>query len=166
MKVCGKCGVENPLTDYRFAYDRNRDKRWLGNVCRVCRRKQANKSYDRNREYRREYTRLNYKKNYLLNPLKYKIKKGELKMKWKREVMTHYGGGKAQCVICGFDNLDALCLDHINDDAWKDRKPREGGGIQFYLKIRKRGYPSGYQTLCANHNMIKEIERLRRKRGY
>lgn len=66
--------------------------------------------------------------------------------------------------MCGFDDIHALCLDHINDDGGEHRKATSGyrmGGTNFYKYIRKYGYPSNLQVLCANHNLIKEIMRKR-----
>ena len=87
----------------------------------------------------------------------------------KIDVLTHYGNGKCACVKCGFDNLDALCLDHINDDGYKSRNPKyssrsNASGIHFYYKLRKGGFPSGYQTLCANCNQIKWVNLCRERR--
>jgi 5-methylcytosine-specific restriction endonuclease McrA len=73
----------------------------------------------------------------------------------KREVLTHYGNGKLACVKCGFDDLRALTLDHIVPVG--DNKHRVTG-MMFYPKLLKLGFPEGYQTLCANCQMIKMFE--------
>ena len=65
-------------------------------------------------------------------------------------------GGK--CVKCGFDDVRALQIDHINGGGQKEHKMfRE----QYYLKIEKKILEGSkeYQCLCANHNWIKRYER-------
>lgn len=83
----------------------------------------------------------------------------------KREVLTFYGNGKCACVKCGFDNIDALHLDHINDDGYRDRQRVAGyrSSGKWYFRFKKE-YPTGYQTLCANCNQIKRIEYCRQHR--
>jgi len=77
----------------------------------------------------------------------------------KRMVLSYYGNGKVACVKCGFDNMHALSIDHING--------REGKGriVSFYYWLIRNGYPEGYQTLCMNCQWIKRYEcnELRRK---
>lgn len=77
----------------------------------------------------------------------------------RSEVLTYYGGGKLACVRCGFDNIKALSIDHINGDGskgvgWKKRK----AGKSFYRLLRRQGYPKGYQTLCMNCQYLKRFE--------
>lgn len=83
----------------------------------------------------------------------------------KLEALSHYGkDGKLQCCWpdCNITDIDMLNLDHVNDDGAEDRKQCSGaGGMNLCIRLRKQGYPSGYQTLCANHNWKKEIMRRR-----
>ena len=86
-----------------------------------------------------------------------------LNLKTKQAVLTHYGpNGVLRCSWDGCDitDLDMLTLDHINNDGHVERKgqtTRRGGGVALYGSLRKEGYPSGYQTLCCNHQMKKEL---------
>lgn len=73
----------------------------------------------------------------------------------RQEIFNRYGDS---CAICGFSDKRALHLDHINNDGYKDRKDGQRGGVSFYLKLKKNGYPDGYQILCANCNTIKQWE--------
>jgi hypothetical protein len=59
-----------------------------------------------------------------------------------------------------------LSLDHINNDGALDRKngSRGGGGIATYQRVRKQGFPDGFQTLCHNHQWKKELMRRRELR--
>jgi hypothetical protein len=81
------------------------------------------------------------------------------KLKVKTNVMTHYGNGKCACVRCGFDDIRALSIDHINGKGNKQRKETgKNGGGSGYIWLIKNNYPEGYQTLCMNCQFIKSIE--------
>jgi len=86
------------------------------------------------------------------------------RVRTKIEVLTHYGNGKLACVKCGFSDIRALCLDHINGGGTQDRKREASsgrgyvlGGSGLYSRLKVKGYPEGYQTLCSNCNAIKMI---------
>ena len=94
----------------------------------------------------------------------------------KRHIMTHYGGGKAVCVLCGVDNLDCLTIDHINGKGGEERKSglyrkpvskgqHQPGGTQCYKWLMTNGYPEGYRTLCMNCQLITYAEKRRKKQG-
>lgn len=79
----------------------------------------------------------------------------------KREVLAHYSpDGIPQCTECGIADIDVLCLDHINNDGAKQRQLTRGGRIPYNI-IKQQGFPEGFQTLCANCNLKKELERKR-----
>jgi hypothetical protein len=90
--------------------------------------------------------------------------------KLKERVLLHYGNGKIECAYCGFDNIDALCIDHINNDGAEHRKKAgissRGGvsGFSTFAALLRDKMPEGLQVLCANCNMIKELKRKREKR--
>ena len=65
-------------------------------------------------------------------------------------------GGK--CVRCGFGDIRALQIDHIDGDGAKDRKDRKMNQWMFYKSIAEHGGQGKYQCLCANCNQIKKIE--------
>ena len=81
----------------------------------------------------------------------------------KATVLTHYGKGKLACVFCGFDDIRALSIDHINSKGNEERreiKPQRWQrftGVEFYRWLKKNNYPEGYQTLCMNCQWIKRI---------
>jgi hypothetical protein len=80
----------------------------------------------------------------------------------KHKILDRYG--KA-CMQCGFDDIRALQLDHIEDNGAEERKSLGGqkvSGANFYLYLIKQGLPDGYQTLCANCNNIKQWDRVKR----
>ena len=57
-----------------------------------------------------------------------------------------------KCAICGFSNIFALQLDHINGGGNRERKKLKSA-TSIYLKALK--HPENYQILCANCNWIK-----------
>jgi 5-methylcytosine-specific restriction endonuclease McrA len=65
----------------------------------------------------------------------------------KEAVIYYYGGC---CAECGFADLRALELHHINYDGKENRVS--------YGQIVKKGYPDGLQLLCANCHKIAHSE--------
>lgn len=87
----------------------------------------------------------------------------------KLAILSHYGvAGKCQCCWpdCAVTDIDMLSLDHVDNDGNVKRK-ESGilGGYPLYVKLRKDGYPEGFQTLCLNHQMKKAIVLLRQTKG-
>ena len=66
--------------------------------------------------------------------------------------LTWYGNGKLACIWCGYDQLPALSLDHVNDTGYKETR---GSGWNLYKKLITEGFPFGYQTLCMNCQYLK-----------
>jgi len=81
----------------------------------------------------------------------------------KYEALKHYSqNGTPQCVCCGIDDIDILCLDHINNNGSEEiRKYGLYGSTKLYLRLKRSNYSEGYQTLCMNCNWKKEILRRR-----
>jgi len=82
----------------------------------------------------------------------------------KIETLSHYGKrGRPQCCWrnCNIVDIDMLSLDHVENDGAKARKGRNKGGVCWYSELRKNKFPKGFQTLCFNHQMKKEILKRR-----
>jgi hypothetical protein len=76
----------------------------------------------------------------------------------KTFVLSRYGQeGKCVCVKCGFTNISALSIDHINGNGTEHRK-EVGRGEAFYSWLIKNNFPEGYQTLCMNCQFVKAAE--------
>jgi hypothetical protein len=74
-----------------------------------------------------------------------------LRERTKREVFEAYGG--VICACCGEDNIGFLTIDHINNDGGgRNRGPSQNGSM-LYHRLKKEGYPPGYQVLCYNCNI-------------
>jgi hypothetical protein len=82
----------------------------------------------------------------------------ERNKKWKIEVLTHYGNGVLACVKCGFTDIRALTIDHINNDGYAHRKTLGLSGRGFYYWLKRENFPEGFQTLCMNCQFIKREE--------
>lgn len=79
--------------------------------------------------------------------------------------LTYYGkSGKLLCCArgCRVSDIQMLTLDHINNNGKQERESTGKLGWMFYEWLRSKGFPSGYQTLCANHQIKKEFERRRK----
>jgi hypothetical protein len=98
-------------------------------------------------EHREAYRRQWYKENRTIKLAQSK----QLKLNYKIQVLTHYGNGKCICLWCGYDQLAALTLDHINNDGYKESR----SGHELYRWLMKQNYPAGYQTLCMNCQYLK-----------
>jgi hypothetical protein len=73
------------------------------------------------------------------------------RQKVRDETFAAYGGYVCRC--CGETERVFLSLDHINNDGNIDR--RRFGGPDIYWRVRKLGFPPGYQVLCFNCNWAK-----------
>lgn len=73
--------------------------------------------------------------------------------KLKLDCFNAYGG--PVCTTCGAWDIDNLELHHPDGDGNKDRAERLGrglrspGGWNFYLALKRAGYPPGYEVKCT-----------------
>jgi len=102
------------------------------------------------------------KRYYWANKEKCKLSKQRSNEKLKKEVLTHYSLGELKCAKCNETDIMVLCIDHINGKGEEHRKSMGViGGIAFYRKLKNLNYPDGFQVLCANCNLKKEIMKHR-----
>ena len=80
----------------------------------------------------------------------------------KRKVLTHYSSFPPVCIRCGYTDIRALSIDHINGGGNQERKALFGsihsGGRNFYAWLIENHYPDGYQVLCMNCQWLKRVE--------
>ena len=130
-----------------------------------------------NKKYHAKYRRDNIEKRRKWNREwieknrnRYNASKSKYKEKLKIETMMHYAGGKPECKLCGIDDIDILCLDHINDNGAEHRRSLSisgkghSGGHRIYEVLRRDGYPEGLQVLCANCNLKKSMIKIKEKK--
>ena len=121
------------------------------------------------RERRKEWVRQwrktpEYKANLdtYLQEKRLRSKRGRAKV--KKAVFMHYSNNKMECARCGYNNIDALCLDHIDNNGHYERNVlKTGGGSHFYQWLKNHNFPSGYQILCHNCNYLKQVEHLKNR---
>jgi hypothetical protein len=133
------------------------------------------KDKEKNAVYQKKYAdanrekRAKWNKDWIeKNRDRYNNAKAEYRFKLKVDVISQYTDGKMCCQICGYDkDIDALCLDHINDDGAEHRKQLgissrgNSNGTTIYERIKANGLIDGLQVLCFNCNTIKELQRKR-----
>jgi hypothetical protein len=141
-------------------YEHNKERIRLKNkVYHESHKEQENK---KTREYSKTHkeTISKHKHEYQINNRdKTRLSKQKTRLKLKIEVMTHYGNGKCKCVRCGFSDIRALTIDHINGDGSKHRiKENIVGGYRTYSWLKRNNFPIEFQTLCQNCNFIKRYE--------
>ncbi len=114
------------------------------------------------REKNRDKTRVYGQRDYFKHWEKRRQCNRERCVQLKKEVLTHYGNSELKCVKCGFNNLHALTIDHINGNGRNHRKQLgiDGGGRRFYFWLKKENYPEGYRTLCANCQFIEHANKV------
>lgn len=74
----------------------------------------------------------------------------------RQTVLEHYCEGDIRCVKCGFTDVRALTLDHVNGGGNQHRKELKGASI--YRWIVNHNFPEGFQILCMNCQFIKKAE--------
>lgn len=113
-------------------------------------------------EYHKEWVKKNKRKHfyhtYKLDPewiLNRNLKCRQRRQELKGLILDALG---RKCVRCGFDDIRALQVDHVNGDGCAERK--KGGSHDQYLRVLKsiRNKENKYQILCANCNWIKRHE--------
>jgi len=67
---------------------------------------------------------------------------------------------EASCVLCGENDIELLCVDHIDGGGNKHKRTANiKGRLPTWLK--KHNYPPGYRTLCFNCNLKSYIKLAR-----
>lgn len=120
-------------------------------------KKQYQKEYNQRLEVRLRTTQ--YNKEYgevyrLANKKRISKQMQTYNLGIKREVLSHYAP-ELKCVRCGFSDIRALSIDHINGGGTKHTKEIKKS---LYYWLKEKGYPQGYQVLCMNCQFIKKAE--------
>jgi hypothetical protein len=92
----------------------------------------------------------------MTNPNKTGEHSAKCRFRIRDEVLNYYSNGKYICATCGFSDIRALSIDHINGDGknYRGMSHRSGTGLYYWLK--RNHYPKGYQILCMNCQSIKK----------
>ena len=139
-------------------------------ICKSCNRKRMHDYNIKNSEKRRVYARKYYTNNKnKINAYKTRYRQNhpninrksirKTKDKVRDMVFSHYCKNQVQCIRCGYSDIRALSIDHINGNGAKEReKLKINGGYMFYKWLRDNDFPEGYQVLCMNCQFIKRSE--------
>ena len=68
-------------------------------------------------------------------------------LKKKVEILSYYSDGAMVCAHCGFGDIRALSIDHIDGGGAPHRR-KTGNDVYGWLK--RNNFPEGYQVLCMN----------------
>ena len=107
--------------------------------------------------YNRAWSKVNYQRNKQAilakqknSPL-VKLTKRESAHLLKTRVLSHYSNprGIPICNNCGEQDIDILCIDHINGGGSRVHKKT---GVNIYAWLRKNSFPLGFRVLCHNCN--------------
>lgn len=96
--------------------------------------------------------------HYLLNKAFSKFRHRENRHLLKVKNLMHYSNpeGSIVCNNCGEQDIDVLCLDHIEGKGNQHRKEDiKSRGSGLYYWVARNNYPDGFQVLCANCNIRK-----------
>ena len=104
--------------------------------CKIC-------SVVKHREWAKKY------------PLRYMNGMRASRQKVKAKVLKHYSNNNLACIWCGEDRLGFMTIDHIEGGGTRHFKKIGKYGSSFYQWLINNDYPSGYQTLCMNCQLIK-----------
>ena len=92
--------------------------------------------------------------------------------KWVRAarlICDYRGMPTIQCSLCGEQDQDMLCIDHVNGDGHVGRvnlRSSHGHNYKFYDEINTgERHPSEAQVLCYNHHAKKTKEEQDYKKG-
>lgn len=124
---------------------------------------------DRYRAYNRKYARSKTGKAYRQHWNRTPVGKRNIQLcntrgrtKRKLQVFSHYG---LSCARCGYYDLRALSIDHIDGYGAEHRRILAGlvgrdhlGSDEFYRWLITNSFPVGFQTLCMNCQFIKRHE--------
>jgi hypothetical protein len=86
-------------------------------------------------------------------PEKYNRQSRKAKSRIRERLYDMYGN---KCVLCGFDNILALTLDHINNNGAEERKALGERGV--YYRALEKYRPNEYRIICMNCQFIERVE--------
>lgn len=92
---------------------------------------------------------------------KFEWKPDEKRRRYKLEFLKVYSNNSPKCSCCGETNVAFLTIDHINGGGHKDvdSNGRQITGNRLYHKLKRLGFPQGYQVLCYNCNCAKHYNK-------
>jgi len=154
---------EARLLHGKIYYEKNKEKLKL--EARLNHREHSKRNNKRRKKWYRQHRDMpEYKKKILEQSRAYYLKNRDAQKIWHvnywgkmRKELIDYMGGK--CVKCGFKDIRALQIDHVNGGGTKEiriNNPQLKSPKLYKAHIEKNR--NNYQLLCANCNWIKRSE--------
>ena len=151
MRECKKCGRTKRLEEFPPADKKGRRR----HECGECYKARHHQYYvDGRKKYRQRSFEAYYKRR--------KIWLTTLEgIQWRRQHQKTYNAKLRQLVLDAYGHICACChetadrfltIDHINGDG-KIQRTEHRTGISFYRWLKRKKFPSGFQTLCFNCNI-------------
>lgn len=136
LKKCLKCNNKKPETDEYFY----KKKGHFTSPCKVCQQEKQAEYYQSNKPKPKNTTT---KQKTYRNRNKTRLTKQKKRNRSDLRLLAlwHYGGQPPECACCGETHIQFLC---VSDHTKKLNSHR------LYQKLRKDGYPDGYEVLCQN----------------
>ncbi len=146
-KYCDKCHELKLLSEYHLYYSKRRGGYYLS--CIKCDRLN-NQKYKERHKHEAKYWEMRHMADY------------RKRRKLRDLVLSHYcPNGVIQCAdLFGLHSdeiirdMDVLTIDHINGGGLKEVRKY---GAAIYERLKRNGFPKGYQVLCWNCQMKKVI---------
>jgi hypothetical protein len=100
------------------------------------------------------------------------IREWQVKNRWResvarlerKQLVIDTYGGKCVWENCGITDIDLLTIDHVEDNGAQDRKEKGHiTGDKMCRLLVKLNFPSGFQILCANHQLKKQVLKYRKE---
>lgn len=107
--------------------------------------------YEKNRERINEKKRIAMRKYRKERPEHYAAQSRAAKVRQKEKLFDIYG---RVCVLCGFNDIRALTLDHVLNNGAEERKAIGERGV--YSRALLPQYREEYRTLCMNCQWIQK----------
>ena len=145
-KDCIGCGELKVLDDFVLSG------KYRKSLCKVCDNKRRSKHQKDNRGYynikQKEWRDSNIERNREI------VGKAANRHynRVRQEVLEVIGNGIIVCVKCGFNDIRAIQIDHINGGGFKEFQ-NSVSSVSYYRNMLV--HPEKYQLLCANCNWIK-----------
>ena len=167
FRICSVCGDNKPLDIKEYCWIKPRNRFMY--YCRKCHNKKL-KVYKKNskkfKERKRSYQQTNQYKEIAKKcrqrdhaKKSHRERERAARKRIKQNVISHYSNKTMLCGKCGFSDVRALTIDHVNGGGRKHRKELNlKAGHQFYTWLVNQNYPEGFQVLCMNCQFIKRVE--------
>ena len=138
-KICNKCKIEKLITEYH----KNGDK--LYSICKICKREQRLKNYDKEKVKRKEYEQLNRDK---INQQKRIYQKGKIYQEYRLKRKDQLKEYNKKYYAENKDKINQQKKRYIkfkeqNDTLFKLKRRVQ---TRIYLSITKQGYTKNKRT--------------------